>query len=215
MVEAAQLQRKTLREWRESFGLQQQELADMCGVAHQRISNIELGERRIDNAVGRLAADALGLSIDQIVPEPPKGIAVPDTSVWEDGFLPSAPCEDLRWWRQRRGLSQRQLAAMAGLYYSHYTKIEMGLLQSVTITTRRKLAGALKVHPNKLILPGDDLKPVREQALEDLLRSELRGSRRALKKVHDFLIDDSNITFKAQDARDALLRDIGPEMKGL
>lgn len=210
-----ELERKTLREWRESVGLEQRELADLCGVSHQRISALELGERRIENTTGQLVAKTLGLSIEQIMPERPKGVTVPDTSGWDDGFSQSAPREHLRWWREHRGLSQRQLAAMAGLYYSHFTKIELGLLKSVTITTRRKLATALKVHLEKLILPGDDATPSRQQALEDLLRAELNGKKRAIRRLHDFLIDDSNITFKAQDARDALLRDIGPELKGL
>ncbi len=56
----------------------------------------------------------------------------------------------LREWRERRALTQRELAAKAGMTVSTVNRIENGL-QRPRISTVRKLAEALGVAPEELI----------------------------------------------------------------
>ena len=56
----------------------------------------------------------------------------------------------LRAWRERRALTQRELAAKAGLTVSTVNRLENGL-QEARISSLRKLAEALAVDPGALI----------------------------------------------------------------
>lgn len=58
----------------------------------------------------------------------------------------------LREWRQRRALSQRDLAALAGMTQQSVTRIETGR-QDARPSTIRKLAKALGVKPEELFSP--------------------------------------------------------------
>ncbi len=216
MSEAANgvgLERKTLREWRKEAGLTQAELGELAGCVKQHIGGIERGRLPIRSATGHRIAKALGLKVGQI--EPVTFDAKEDEWVWaEDGFASSAPRQTLRWWRNRRGCTQEELSMRAGLSATVVNHIELGYMKQVSASTRRKFAKALAVDPAKLILPGDAAPPGPERAVEDLLRAELRGARKALKRAHDFLREDPNIALKALDKRDALLPAIEQELRG-
>ncbi len=56
----------------------------------------------------------------------------------------------LREWRERRALTQRELAAKAGMTVSTVNRIENGL-QEARISSLRKLAEALGVEPDELL----------------------------------------------------------------
>jgi len=60
----------------------------------------------------------------------------------------------LRSWRQRRALSQRDLAGLAGVGLATIVRIEHG--QPARPSTTRRLAQALGVTPETLILGPDD-----------------------------------------------------------
>jgi hypothetical protein len=47
------------------------------------------------------------------------------------------------------------------------------------------------------------------------LRGDLRAAQRMMRRCFDFLRDDSNVTFRAMDKRDALLADLRREVRGL
>ena len=57
----------------------------------------------------------------------------------------------IREFRVSRGMSQELLSGLAGLDRTHYSKIERGL-RSPTIDTLFKIAYALEISPNELIL---------------------------------------------------------------
>jgi transcriptional regulator with XRE-family HTH domain len=207
------LERKTLREWRQEMRLTQLEVAELAGISDNHYRQYERGDLSIRKKTGLKITNALGIKPSQVVPAEWK-IDV-DTSDWvDDGFSPEAPRQTLKWWRERRGLSQRELSYLAGISIGYAGNIEGGAVKRVPPHTRRKLARALQVAPVKLIFPGDDAVPSSEKSLESILRAELRGARRALGKAHDFMVDDANITFRAQDKRDSLLPEIQRELKG-
>jgi transcriptional regulator with XRE-family HTH domain len=212
-VTETKLERKTLREWREEAGLTLAELGELAGCAKSTVRDIEQGSTKPGSRAARAIAAALGITIDQIVEGMPEREI--DTAWWgNDGFSPTAPTKPLRWWRERRALTTRELSRLSGVNARTIENIEIGAHNGVRLPTRRLLANALKVYPDKLLLPGDQ-RSTEERSVESILRAELRGARRALGKAHDFMLDDSNITFKAQDARDALLPDIQRELKGV
>jgi transcriptional regulator with XRE-family HTH domain len=70
------LERKTIREWRNARYLTQGELADKIGVSYFTISNWELGVKqpRVKNL--RALADALRISPEQIILVEGKGLPV-------------------------------------------------------------------------------------------------------------------------------------------
>ncbi len=61
---------------------------------------------------------------------------------------------NLRSWRLRRFLTQRELAAKAGVTQATVHRIESGAARA-RISTVRKLAEALDVAPQKLISPSE------------------------------------------------------------
>lgn len=206
-------EKKTLREWREDAGLTQRELGELVGTTQAYISDLEVWRRPIDVPVGRSAMEILGISETQILPPP--GIDDEEDLDWsEDGFSSSAPKRNVAAWRLTRCMSRRQLVFLSGLSRRAVSAIENNEKGNIRPLTRRKLARALRVDPGKLILPGDNIQLLEERSREDFLRSELRGKTKALKKCYDFLIQDSNLSFKALDSRDALVRDVEKELKG-
>jgi transcriptional regulator with XRE-family HTH domain len=69
--------------------------------------------------------------------------------------------EQVRVWREHRGLSQRALAKAAGLSPVLATKIESGAIADPRLSTLRKLAKALNVTVAEMIGEG---KPARKRA---------------------------------------------------
>jgi transcriptional regulator with XRE-family HTH domain len=64
--------------------------------------------------------------------------------------MPQTP--RLRYWRERRALTLRELAAQAGVAYATVFRLEHG--KDAEMRTLRKLAAALGVEPAELL--GDD-----------------------------------------------------------
>jgi predicted transcriptional regulator len=60
------------------------------------------------------------------------------------------PDMQLRKWRERRGLSQRDLAAQSGVHHVSIARMEMGQLDP-QVSTLLKLCTALQITPNQLI----------------------------------------------------------------
>lgn len=207
-------EKKTLKEWRIANGLKQKELAELAGCSTSLVSHIESGQSRLTTRGGYEIAAALGVSVDQIVAiDATEGLTLNHRGI--DGFAPSAPRKDLRWWRERRALTLAELSSLSGVYSSRISQIESGKARKVQSDTRRKLAQALGVDPGKLALPGERKTSAEEDRLEALLRADLRGARSALKKAYDFMRNDAAITFRYQDTRDAILPDIEREVRGL
>ncbi len=46
------------------------------------------------------------------------------------------------------------------------------------------------------------------------LRADLRAAQRMMRRCFDFMRDDANVTFRAMDARDALMQDLARELRG-
>lgn len=71
-----QLERKTIREWRNARFLTQGELGAMVGVSYFTISNWELGikQPRVKNL--RALAEALGVKPEQVILTEGKGLPV-------------------------------------------------------------------------------------------------------------------------------------------
>jgi anti-sigma regulatory factor (Ser/Thr protein kinase)/DNA-binding XRE family transcriptional regulator len=86
--------------------------------------------------------------------------------------LVQACCADRRWWivildrerlrraRSRAGLSQRQLAAAAGLGRATISALESQDLPRCHFRTRGRIAAALGTHPKAISAPGDPLADV-------------------------------------------------------
>lgn len=208
-----ELEKKTLREWREEAGLTQAELAELAGCSKSTVSDLELGNTSPTSFSGIKIATVLGLTVEQVLIPTPKNGVRNAISMPDPPFNP--PRQTLEWWRTYYSLTQRELARLSGLGSAVVQHIERGTHKNTAPRTRRKLAQALGIPPDKLILPGDDAIPEQEKSEMDFLRAELRGARRALRKAHDFLRHDPNIAMRALDNRDAILPDIEKEVRGL
>ncbi|WP_447603025.1 helix-turn-helix domain-containing protein [Nitrospira sp. Nam80] len=57
---------------------------------------------------------------------------------------------NLRKWRERRGLSQRELAVKSGIHHVSIARMEQGRLDP-QLSTLLKLCTALQINPNQLI----------------------------------------------------------------
>ncbi|WP_395108558.1 helix-turn-helix domain-containing protein [Actinomadura sp. SCN-SB] len=57
----------------------------------------------------------------------------------------------LREWRKRRGITQRELAGLAGVSLSLVRKLEQGERQDTRVETLRRFASALKIPTSELI----------------------------------------------------------------
>ncbi len=212
------VEQKTLREWRERLGLKQWELCELANVHRSAIGKVEQGLIPFDSGTGRKvlrALEDLGIPADQIRPDRTKLKDIESSVIWsEDGLADDAPARTLAQWRVARGLSATDLGILAGVHDQTIRKIERGARRDAHGPTRRALAKALRVRPDKLLFPSDKKLPEREQSPEAYLRAELRGARRALRRSYDFLRDDSNISLRNLGKRDALLPEIERELKG-
>src|SRR5688572_29553863 len=85
--------------------------------------------------------------------------------------------ERLRQLRLERKINQRELAARVGIDFTYLSKIENGRMPPPAAATIVKLAAALEVHPDELLLLAEkvpnDVKPVitRSTALPAFLRT--------------------------------------------
>jgi transcriptional regulator with XRE-family HTH domain len=74
--------------------------------------------------------------------------------------------------RKRRGLSQRELANLAGVSASLVRKIEQGVVQDTRLETVRRLASALRVPTTQLLeRPHSDDQPVTTEIWEPTKRA--------------------------------------------
>ena len=73
---AEELERKTIREWRNARFLTQGELGQMVGVSYFTVSNWELGIKQPRAKNLRAVAEALGIRPEQIVLTEGKGLPV-------------------------------------------------------------------------------------------------------------------------------------------
>lgn len=206
--------RKPLAQWRAEAGLTQIELAAMAGCSASLVREIEAGKASPDTPMGRQIALVLDLDVDQILRKfITRESSIPE--IWaDDGYREDAPRNTLKWWREKRAISQADLERMSGVGGGQVNAIERGKRKGCRPSTRRKLAAALRVAPSKLILPGEDATPAAEKQSEEHLRAELRDARRALRKAYDFIVDDAAITFRYQERRDALLPEIRQKLRG-
>lgn len=208
-----QQQRKTLREWRERRGFSQKGMARIAHLNNTTIFGLEKGAIPLDSESAQKVMAFLEVTPEQVLPCSYE-VDI-DPGMWpNDGLIPEAPHQPLKWWRERRGLTQTELCVYAGVSLNTVKDIEQATWKNVRPATRRKLARALKVAPDKIIFPGQNVRPSSEREPEDVLRAELRGARRALRKAYDFLRDDPNIALKALDKRDAIMGDIERELRG-
>jgi len=60
------------------------------------------------------------------------------------------PLTNLKEWRERRGLSQRELSALTGVHQISIHRLETGQLDP-QLSTLRKLCAALHITPNQLL----------------------------------------------------------------
>lgn len=105
---------------------------------------------------------------------------------------------------------------MSGVQAKTIQAIEAGRATGTRPATRRKLAEALRVLPHKLILDVSETAATEEASVEDLLRAELRGKTRTLRRAYDALRDPVKVTHRFQDdpGYPALLAEIERELKG-
>ena len=61
--------------------------------------------------------------------------------------------EKIKHWRQKKGLTQNQLAEKAGLTIATIGRIETGIRQGSNITTLQRMADALGISLDKLLNP--------------------------------------------------------------
>jgi DNA-binding XRE family transcriptional regulator len=67
--------RSALRVWRNFRGMTANELAHECGCSPSMVTQVEIGQRRGAPALWRAFADALGVTVDDILPEKEIGTA--------------------------------------------------------------------------------------------------------------------------------------------
>jgi transcriptional regulator with XRE-family HTH domain len=59
--------------------------------------------------------------------------------------------DTIRYWRIKRGLTQKETAEKAGIYYTMFCKIEQNFSKDPTIHSVRKIADALQVSIDILV----------------------------------------------------------------
>lgn len=205
----AKVAKRTLKELREGNLLSQRDVAEMLGVSGATVSRYETGEQVPDAPMRGRLQELYETSEIRWIDKNAASLA------WVRYTDPSAPKRSLRWWRQERHLSVEELSDLAGVSPRTINSWERGATLTMRPKNRRALAKALMVAPDKIVLPSDAIEE--DPAFFDRtaqIRAELRGAQRALRKAYDFMVDDSNITFKAQDIRDDLLPEIQRELKG-
>lgn len=210
------LEKKTLKEWREEAGLQQGEVGELAGCSHATVSAVELGNISLDAKAARRILEVLELDKSEVLQENELEDFYGFANWADDGYSPDAPRRPLKWWRQRRNLSLSDLHHLAGVARSTIQRLEApGSTYPTRPLTKRNLCKALRLEPDKLLLPGEGVPEESRILLDDGLRAELRGARRALKKAYDFIREDPNVSLRALDKRDAILPDIERELRGL
>ena len=70
-----------------------------------------------------------------------------------EGVPRGTPLPRLRYWRQRRALTQQQLAGAAGVSARAISRLESDPARPAEATTHARLAGALGVDPAELMAP--------------------------------------------------------------
>jgi transcriptional regulator with XRE-family HTH domain len=208
MVEAT-MQKKTLKELRKESLLSQADVAEMIGVSQAKLSRFESGVQVPDSSERA--------RLEQLYSTPEiKWIDKNQIDLkWLRFTNPSDPRKSLRWWREHRYLGVGELAELSGLSERTINNMERGASLRVRPKNRRALAKALMVAPDKLVLPGDE--EAEDSTYIDrtaILRSELRGARRALRLAYDILREDAAITHRWQATRDDVMPDIVRELKG-
>lgn len=204
-------QKVTLKEWRTQAGMTQAELAEAIGISQATLCRVETGieptsavKRKINAHIGRGVIKYGGKR---------------DTLAYLRDINPDAPVKPLKWWRLERHMTHWELERDSGVSGRTVQNIESGRVGYVRPSTKRKLAKALMVHPDKIVLPGEG----REEELgepgytkSDLLRSELRAKERVLRRCYDFLRDGRYVTHWAQDQGMyvSLLSDVERELRG-
>lgn len=141
-----------IREERKKRGLSRLALANMLGMADTTLQYIENGTTKLPHK-GNLRKIAALLEIDLEELGLDRYIAEGDTAVMvatqEDPEL-IARGERIRAERKRRGFSQVDLAALAGIPLVTLKRIERGRLLVPHDKTLCKIAGALKIDPQEL-----------------------------------------------------------------
>lgn len=206
------LERKTLRDWREEFGLTQKELAILADCSGGAIGNIERGEVAPDTEVGQRIAQALGLAPGQILRGELPADKI-DISAFND-FSQHAPRKPVKWWRERHSLTRGELCRLAGISHSTLYRIEAGKrIRNDPSLIKRKLALALQVYPDSLALPGDKVSE-EEKSLEVILAAQTRRQSRLLRRWQDAVLDGRYLTNRAYDDLDGLIKDTAQELEG-
>ncbi|GGS98853.1 hypothetical protein GCM10010156_66230 [Planobispora rosea] len=85
-----------------------------------------------------------------------------------EGSTMAALAPRLRAVRKRRGLTQRELARLAGVSFSLVSKLEQGVVEGTRLETVRKLAVALRVSTTDLVGGAGDTEETAEQPYPDL-----------------------------------------------
>lgn len=213
MTETNGQRKQTLGEWRDELGMTQRGIARAAGISEVQYWKLEKGYILLSDYYLEKLVPVFNVQAQQIIPSRPKLDFDPDE--WpDDGLLREAPVQPLKWWRERRGLTQAEFAAFSHVGFNTIKDIEQGRSIRVRPPTKRRLARSLRVAVDKIAFPGDGKPISSEKPREDLLREDLRAARYALRKAHDFMIDDAAITFRYQEQRDALLPDIQRELRG-
>lgn len=63
----------------------------------------------------------------------------------------------MKFWRKQKGMTQFELARVAGIKFRHYQEIESGRVD-IKIRTFGAVAQALKITPEKLLTPHQETK---------------------------------------------------------
>lgn len=83
-------QRHFIRQWRKHRGLTQEQLAERIGVSRSYLTKIERGDRRWDQPFMEAAAEALRVSVvDLLVRDPTEPESI--WSIWEGLPIPDRP----------------------------------------------------------------------------------------------------------------------------
>ena len=222
MTKAGQEQRRSLTEWRKILGFSQEEFAQRARCSTTKLSRLETGGDTFDTMAGKRVLQTLEeLGVDPLLVDKKAGLRyrqekAEERGLWtEDGYRPTAPKRYLKDWRLARGLSQRDLGLIAKVHPGTISALENGAKPSPAPLTRQALARALRVRQNRVLYSEDEAPTVTEVRIEDRLRQDLRRVQYRLHQAYDFMREDANIAFKAQDTRDALLPEIQRELRGL
>jgi transcriptional regulator with XRE-family HTH domain len=210
---AEKTEKRTFAEWRKAQGLTQTDVAKMVGVSTPVISQFETGGAQPTPEIKRKIKK---LAEGETLRYPKRTV---EDLAWIRGCDKDAPYKPLRWWREARFLSIEELAALSGVHAKTIRNLENNNLHmGARPHTRRKLARALEVLPDRLVLPGDktDIDAVDLPDANSVMRAELGAKRRVLRQAYDFLRDPANITHRAQDSAvyDQLLGGIERELRG-